>query len=94
MIGALNASVQGLRDNMQKIDRIAHNIANVNTEGFKSKPAEAIAPPVDTFEKSSDVDLAHEFTSMIIAKRGFEANARTITASDEMMGEVVNLKRK
>jgi flagellar hook protein FlgE len=41
----------------------------------------------------SNVDLAQEFTNMIIAQRGFQANARVITTSDEMLTELVNLKR-
>jgi flagellar hook protein FlgE len=41
----------------------------------------------------SNVDLAQEFTSMIVAQRGFQANGRVITNSDEMLQEVVNLKR-
>ncbi|KYH32661.1 flagellar hook-basal body complex protein [Neomoorella mulderi] len=41
----------------------------------------------------SNVDLAQEFTDMIITERGFQANARTITVSDQMLQELVNLKR-
>ena len=41
----------------------------------------------------SNVDLAQEFTDMIITERGFQANARTITTSDQMLQELVNLKR-
>ena len=41
----------------------------------------------------SNVDVAQEFTNMIVAQRGFQANARTITTSDEMLVELVNLKR-
>jgi flagellar hook protein FlgE len=41
----------------------------------------------------SNVDLAQEFTNMIISQRGFQANSRVITNSDEMLQEVVNLKR-
>ena len=43
--------------------------------------------------ESSNVDLAQEFTDMIVAQRGFEANARIITTSDEMLQALVNLKR-
>jgi flagellar hook protein FlgE len=43
--------------------------------------------------ESSNVDLAAEFTNMIIAQRGFQANSRVITTSDEMLQELVNLKR-
>ena len=41
----------------------------------------------------SNVDLAEEFTNMIIAQRGFQANSRVITTSDDMLNELVNLKR-
>jgi flagellar hook protein FlgE len=41
----------------------------------------------------SNVDLATEFTDMIIAQRGYQAGARVITTSDEILQETVNLKR-
>ncbi len=41
----------------------------------------------------SNVDLAQEFTDMIITQRGFQANSRIITTSDELLQELVNLKR-
>ena len=41
----------------------------------------------------SNVDLANEFTEMIITSRAFQANSRTITTSDEMLQELINLKR-
>jgi len=41
----------------------------------------------------SNVDLAAEFTNMIVTQRGFQASARTITTSDELLAELVNLKR-
>jgi flagellar hook protein FlgE len=41
----------------------------------------------------SNVDLAQEFTSMITAQRGFQANSRVISTADDMLQELVNLKR-
>lgn len=41
----------------------------------------------------SNVDLSEEFTDMIVTQRGFQANSRVITTSDEMLQELVNLKR-
>ncbi len=41
----------------------------------------------------SNVDLAAEFTNLIIAQRGFQANSRVITSSDELLQDLVNLKR-
>ena len=45
------------------------------------------------FLETSNVDLSNEFANMIIAQRGFQANARTITTSDEVIQELVSLKR-
>jgi len=42
--------------------------------------------------ENSNVDLSEEFTSMIIAQRGFQANARVITTSDSMLNELVNMQ--
>ena len=41
----------------------------------------------------SNVDLATEFVNMITAQRAFQANSRVITTSDEMLAELINIKR-
>lgn len=41
----------------------------------------------------SNVDLAEQFTDMIVTQRGFQANSRTITTSDQMLQELLSLKR-
>ncbi|MDH5656608.1 MAG: flagellar hook protein FlgE [Spirochaetia bacterium] len=41
----------------------------------------------------SNVDLSDQFTDMIVTQRGFQANSRTITTSDQMLQEVLGLKR-
>jgi flagellar hook protein FlgE len=41
----------------------------------------------------SNVDVADEFTRLIITQRGYQANSRIVTTSDEMMVETLNLKR-
>lgn len=41
----------------------------------------------------SNVDLAEQFTDMIVTQRGFQANSRTITTSDQMIQELLGLKR-
>ncbi len=41
----------------------------------------------------SNVDLAQEFTNLIIAQRGFQANSKIVSASDEILQDLVNLKR-
>jgi flagellar hook protein FlgE len=41
----------------------------------------------------SNVDLAEQFTDMIVTQRGFQANSRSITTSDQMLQELLTLKR-
>jgi len=43
--------------------------------------------------EGSNVDLGREFSNMIVTQRGFQANARTISASDTLLQETVNLVR-
>ena len=43
--------------------------------------------------EQSNVDLSHEFVNMIVTERGFQANSRVVTTSDEMIQELLNLKR-
>jgi flagellar hook protein FlgE len=41
----------------------------------------------------SNVDLAQEFVNMITVQRAFQANSRVITTSDEILAELINIKR-
>jgi flagellar hook protein FlgE len=43
--------------------------------------------------EQSNVDLSDEFTAMILAQRGFQASSRTVSTADEMLLEMLNLKR-
>ncbi len=43
--------------------------------------------------ESSNVDIAEEFTSLIIHQRGYQSNSRTITTADQLLQEAINLKR-
>ncbi len=43
--------------------------------------------------EQSTVDIAEEFTKMITTQRSFQANSKTITSTDEMLQEVINMKR-
>ncbi|MBE3569953.1 MAG: flagellar basal body rod protein FlgG [Bacillales bacterium] len=61
---------------------------NVTTPG--NKGAGKIVPGA---LEMSNVDLSEEFTEMIVAQRGFQANTRIITTSDQILEELVNLKR-
>jgi flagellar hook protein FlgE len=43
--------------------------------------------------EQSNVDMAREFTQMILAQRGYQANSKTITVADELLQDTLNMKR-
>lgn len=60
-------------------------IGTPNTDGY--------GPTIAGMLEMSNVDLATQFTTMITAQRGFQANSRVISTADEMLQDLVNLKR-
>lgn len=69
---------------------------NTNNSGapeFGAGISHGIGKTVSGALEMSNVDLSEEFTEMIVAQRGFQANSRIITTSDEILQELVNLKR-
>jgi flagellar hook protein FlgE len=69
-------------------DTVNSGVANVGQPGANGRGQLASG----TLEMSN-VDLAQEFTNLIVAQRGFQANSKVITASDELLQDLVNLKR-
>ena len=67
--------------------------ANSGAPQFGIGNAMGIGKTVSGALEMSNVDLSEEFTEMIVAQRGFQANSRIITTSDEILQELVNLKR-
>ncbi|MBC8133260.1 MAG: hypothetical protein H7X95_09800, partial [Deltaproteobacteria bacterium] len=43
--------------------------------------------------ENSNVDLSNEFIKMITAQRNYQANAKTISTADQLLAELMNLKR-
>ena len=62
--------------------------ANIDASGIAGK-GKIIAGALEM----SNVDLADQFTDMIVTQRGFQANSRSITTSDQMLQELLSLKR-
>lgn len=70
------------------------NSGALNEGAFSGNPLDPGLGAIESgFLEMSNVDLAEEFTEMIVAQRGFQANTRIITTSDEILQELVNLKR-
>jgi flagellar hook protein FlgE len=72
---------------------------NMYTESLASGVATNTTPGINAGSlisgalEMSNVDLAQEFVDMIITERGYQANSRTIRTADEMLQELINLKR-
>jgi flagellar hook protein FlgE len=70
------------------VNSLSSGDANVGWPGNGGKGVLAVG-----YQEGSNVDLGREFTNMILAQRGFQASSRVITTSDEMLQELVNIKR-
>ena len=81
---------QGLMANGENLFEVTNNSGEPNIgPGRQGGRGKIIAGSLEM----SNVDLADQFTDMIVTQRGFQANSRTITTSDQMLQEVINLKR-
>ena len=56
-------------------------------------PGGSTADLMSGYLEASNVDLAQQFSDMITTQRGFQANSKLITVSDEILNELVNMKR-
>ena len=66
----------------------AAGIANVGVAGTAGR-----GTLIGSALEQSNVDVAQEFTQMILAQRGYQANSKTITVSDELLVDTLSLKR-
>ena len=66
---------------------------NAGKSGEPSTAATLGATITPNALEMSNVDVANEFTDMIITQRGFQSNSKIITTSDEMLETLINLKR-
>ena len=103
-VGDTPAGIDKLKGTIQKVQTYAfQNPAGLDAEGgnlFKPSAnsgdpqiAGATGTIIQGAIEASNVDIAEEFTEMIIASRSFQANSKIISTSDEILQEIINLKR-
>ena len=84
-------------ENPAGLQKVGDNMYIPTTNSGDYKAVKAGSNGVGTLSpgtlEMSNVDLSKEFTEMIVTQRGFQANSRIITTSDEMLQELVSLKR-
>jgi flagellar hook protein FlgE len=98
MLSVMQTALGGLLRNQQGLAMTANNIANVNTDGYRAQRVERggseAAPAVEVAADSqgySDVDLAAEIVHLKTYEVGYEANARVLSVSDRLLGELMDL---
>ncbi len=84
--------------NPSGLEKVGNNLYAATTnsgdfDGIGSEIGESGGSFIGGSLEMSNVDISYEFTQMITTQRGFQANSRIITTSDEMLQELVNLKR-
>src|SRR5699024_6342720 len=92
-IGNIAIAVFNNPEGLTKAGNNLYQVSNNSGEPDVGIPGEVGGAIVGGTLEMSNVDLAEEFTEMIVAQRGFQANTRIITTSDEILQELVNLKR-
>lgn len=84
-------------DNPAGLEKIGNNMfrntPNSGTPKYGAPATGSFGAVTPGALEMSNVDLAAQFTDMITTQRGFQANSRVITTSDEILQELVNLKR-
>ncbi|MBS4539850.1 flagellar hook protein FlgE [Clostridium sp. D2Q-11] len=84
-------------DNNSGLEKIGNNLFKGSPNSGEPQLSTAGSSGLGAIKSGSlemsNVDLSMEFTEMITTQRGFQANSRIITTSDEMLQELVNLKR-
>ncbi len=105
MLSALDTALGGLQRNTRGVEVVAHNIANVNTDGFRSQRYDSASDSITPrFEPAayrdelaadgptpSDVDLATELVALKRYEYGYRANVAVIVTADRMMGSLLDL---
>ncbi len=79
------------------LNKLGHNLYAESPDSGQAMPGIALSGSLGSISPSaiemSNVDLAQEFVKMITTQRAFQANSRVITTSDEILQELINLKR-
>lgn len=80
-------------EGLKKIGDSLYQETLASGEANIGAPGEGMGSLYSNTLEGSNVDIATQFSKMITSQRAFQANSRTITTTDEMLNEVINLKR-
>ena len=93
-----NITLQNFQD-PQALQKVGNNLyvatpaAGAEFAGYQTPGTNGLGTVRSGYLEQSNVDLGQEFTDMISAERGLQANSKVITTADEVLQELINLKR-
>jgi len=95
---SFNSSVSGLKAAVTRVDNTAHNIANTNTDDFKSQRlVQSEGAAKDTVELSAvgqnAQDLTQDITNLMSDQHSYGANLKMISMKNDMVGTTIDLVR-
>ena len=98
----ISSNAASIQAHQTLLNNSAHNIANVNTDGFiptqtalndtGNRVTASLAKASDNGSARSQTDLAKELPDQIIASDGVAVNATAIRTQDEMLGTLLDIK--
>ena len=89
----MQVNINSMQAHQSWIDRNANNIANINSDSYKSERTIIKDGSVAVGETTdSRVDLAKEMSDQIVASKGFDVQASVIRTYDELLGTLLDLK--
>lgn len=102
----LSTAVSGLLASSEKVHASAHNIANVNTDGYLAEDREKpqAAPPLNAPRpigvpnvqiqeaEPSNVNVGKEFIDILVAKAAYEANIEVIETAEKLVKSTLDIK--
>lgn len=104
-MSAFASSLSGLNAASWLVTVAAGNVANLNSDGYRAKQVQFAANPdgsvraqaptesqAEPFPGGSNVDLAHEMVTLMVAHTYFGANAAAVRAQGQVLGMALDLK--
>jgi flagellar basal-body rod protein FlgC len=116
MIPGIHSALSGLAAIQKKTEATAHNVANVDTDGFKKSrvtlhaqepqgvrtevrrmetPGPLVQEPItegSVLVEKSNVELSEELPNLMLGRRMFQANLKTLRTAEEMLGSLLDIK--
>jgi flagellar hook protein FlgE len=99
----ISSNVSSLQAHQSALNTTAHNVANVNSDGYipsdtniveasNTSVTTSTASATDNGSANSQTDLTKELTDQIVYERGFEANVSAIQTQDQLTGTLLDIK--